>query len=208
MTQFDDYGKSPFHSACKFGFLNIIQFFFQQGVDLYFRTNDADENTGFDVACKNGKLEVIQFFLENGFDINTTDQNGNTCLHKACSGYHPDYDVIQYLLKNGFKNINKKNDYEDGTTALDNLLHIPDGIDSINMRCVFVLIEAGGDCAPHNSRYLIHELRKRIIEITDMRNAIYEKWHDSLAREVVHFVMDPFTETSLENLTNFISAHE
>lgn len=57
-------GITILHLACEKGFLPIIEFLSQNGVDL--NAKNADNETPMHMAARNGHANVIKFLLEKG----------------------------------------------------------------------------------------------------------------------------------------------
>jgi hypothetical protein len=112
--------------------------------------------------------------------------------------------MIQFLLP-GFHGINKR--VFMNLTGLEILIkkrYYYAGVERF-MPCILLLIEAGAEL---NNNYIFEELifaiQNRIIEITFMKEIIFEKWTVRIAQTITDFTMDPFTNTSLENLSQVL----
>jgi len=197
----DNNGSTGFHWACCKGKLNVVQFLLQAGFNMNAVANVG--STGFHVACRCGHLNIVQFLIQHGFDWNVVDNDGTTGFHGACSDGN--LNVVQFLLQRGFKNINKVD--SNGKTGLEWLIHQRYRInDNENLiLCVLLLIEAGAECSKIDVfEELIIALQNRIIEITLIKEIIFEKWTGRIARVVTDFTMDSFTNTSLQNLSQLL----
>ena len=96
-------------------------------------------------------------------------------------------------------------------TALDVLIEsqydYPD--DELFFPCLLILIEAGAELSETDifeELTLMSTIQNRIIEITFMKKYIFEKWTGRIAQLITDFTMDPFTNMSLRNLSNFLDA--
>jgi len=71
--------------------------------------------------------------------------------------------------------------------------------------CILFLIEYGShldeNCV---SEKLILAIQNRIFEITFMKETIFQKWTGRIAQAITDFTIDPFTNTSLQNLCQFL----
>jgi len=80
-----------------------------------------------------------------------------------------------------------------------------DGDDELFMTCILLLIEAGAEL---NENYvfegLIPAIKNRIIEITYMKKIIFGKWTERIAKVITDFTMEHSTNTSLQNLSQFL----
>merc|ERR1712034_76923 len=197
----DNLGRTGFHKACRYGNLNVVQFLVRQGFDMNIRNNNG--STGFHFACFNGKLNVVQFLVQQGFDINVRNNDGNTGFHYAC--FCGRLNVVQFLLQQGFDGINERDG--NGVTRLEVLIkeryHLSNN--ELLMPCILLLIEAGAEL---RESYVFEELpsaiQNRIIEITFMKEIIFEKWTGRIAQAITDFTMHSFTNTSLQNLSQFL----
>jgi len=189
--------KLAFHNACSFGHLNVVQLFLRKEFDMYI--SDDAGTTGFHFACCGGNLNVVQFLVQQGFDMNVHDNYGSTGFYLAC--FNGKLKVVQFLLQQGFENINKLG-FGD-KTGLEMLIaqqwNCSD--DELFMPCILLLIESG---AKLNKHYVFEELisaiQNRIIEITFIRQTIFEKWTGRIAQAIADFT----TNKSLQNLTQVL----
>jgi len=139
----------------------------------------------------------------SGFDMNTTDYYGRTGFIWACNAGN--LNIIWFLLHHGFKNINE---FSIERTGLDVL--IDNRCDFSNhelyMPCVLLLMEVGGEVSEEHDVFeeLISAIQNRIIEITFTKKIIDKKWTGRIAELITNFTMEPFTDISLQNLSNFL----
>jgi ankyrin repeat protein len=163
-----------------------------------------DGFTGFHVACINGNLKVAEFLVQQGFDMNAGDHHGCTGFIVACAAGN--LSIIWFLLHHGFKNIN---DFSIDMTALDILIdkRFDFSNDELYMPCILLLIEAGGEVSEEYDDFeeLNSAIQNRIIEITVIKKNIDKKWTGRIAQLINDFTMEPFTDTSLQNLTQFLN---
>jgi len=196
----DHGGSTGFHDACLDGKLNVVQFLVQQGFDM--TAGDDGGKTGFHDACLNRSLNVVQFLVQQGFNMNIGDDDGCTGFHFAC--LNGSLNVIQFLVQQGFEGID---DIYFDDTGLEMLIsqryHLSD--DELFMPCILLLIEAGARCnAIDVFEELISAIQNRIIEITFMKEIIFKKWTGRIAQAITDFTMDPFTNKSLQYLSQFL----
>ena len=197
----DNIGRTGFHFACIGGNLNVVEFLVHQGFDM----NVADNcgNTGFHLACINGNLDAVQFLVQQGFDMNVGDDHGTTGFHYAC--FCGRLNVVQFLVQQGFDGINELD--VNGETRLEILIkerfHLSE--DELFMPCILLLIEAGAELdESYVFEELISAIQNRIIEITFMKEIIFEKWTGRIAQAITDYTMHSFTNTSLQNLSQFL----
>jgi len=200
----DNDGNTGFHQACYNGCLNVIQFLLQQGFDWSVRDNNG--RTGFHDACFSDNLNVVQFLVQRGFDWNVVNNLRRTGFHLACiSG---NVNVIRFLLQHGFKGINELDLF--GEIGLKILIEQArydfDHYERI-IPCVLLLIEAGSTLLVENAVFeeLHSAIQNRIIEITFMKEIIFEKWTGRIAQVITDFTMEAFTDKSLQNLSQFLN---
>jgi ankyrin repeat protein len=77
--------------AAKFGYLEIVKYFHQNGVNI-----SADNNCAFESTIRNGHLEVVKYFHENGANIKTVDSFA--IIWADYNGY---FDIVNYFCENG-----------------------------------------------------------------------------------------------------------
>jgi len=203
MNVSDNNGRTGFHDACIYGNLDVVQFLVQQGFDM--NISDDNGDTGFHLACGYGNINVVQFFVQQGFDINISDYIGSTGFHYAC--HNGNLDVVQFLVQQGFDGINELDG--NGETRLEILIKERSRLsdDERYIPCILLLIEAGAEM---NEKYVFEELtsaiQNRIVEITFMKEIIFEneKWTRRIAQAITDYAMDSFTNTSLQNLSQFL----
>jgi len=193
----DNSGKNGFHLACGRGNLDVVQFLVEHGFDMNVSSNDGC--TGFHLACRNGRLNVVAFLLQNGFDMNIGNDIGETGFHRAC--HNGSFNVVQFLVQRGFEGINQLNVH--GETGLTKLIRSRWLFSQSKpfIPCLLLLIESG---AQVDENYLFEELisaiQIRIMEITFMKQTIFEKWTGRIAQAITDFTISPVTNTSLQNL--------
>ena len=198
----DNIGRTGFHFACIEGNLNVVEFLVHQGFDMNIGGANLG-STGFHWACSNGRLNVVQFLVQQGFDWNIRDNDGRTGFHYAC--FIGRLNVVQFLVQKGFDGINDLgfND-ETGLIRLMNQRYSLSD-DKLFMPCILLLIEAGAEL---DENYVFEELtsaiQNRIIEITFMKERIFEKWTGRIAQAITDYTMHSFTNTSLQNLSQFL----
>jgi len=137
--------------------------------------------------------------------MNFSDNNGYTGFHCACS--FGKFDVIKFLVQHGFEGINEIN--INGKTGLEMLIadtyEYGDIDNEIFIACVLLLIEAGAELNKNDIfDELIFAIKNRIIEITFMKEKIFEKWTGRIAQAITDFAIDSFTNTGLQNLCQYL----
>jgi ankyrin repeat protein len=199
----DNLGTPGFHYACRNGHLNVVHFLVQKGCDWNVRDNRG--YTGFHSACRNGHLNVVQFLVQKGCDWNIRNNFGNTGFHLACD--NGNLNVVQFLVQHGFEGINEPNFH--GTTGLQSLIeqrYEPFFFNNEHfMSCLLLLIESGAQMKKNDVfRDLISAIQNRIIEITFMKETIFEKWTGRIAQAITNYAIHPFTNASLQNLSQIL----
>merc|ERR1712096_268187 len=197
--------NTRFPVVCLHGNLNVIQFLLQQGFDMNLGANNGF--TGFHVACINGNLKVAEFLVQQGFDINTIDNHGCTGFIVASAAGN--LNIIWFLLHHGFKNINGFSTGSD-MTGLDILIdkRFDDfSNDELYIPCILLLIEAGGEVSEEYDDFekLNSAIQNRIFEITFIKKTIDKKWTGRIAQLITDFTMEPYTNKSLQNLSQFLN---
>jgi ankyrin repeat protein len=205
-------GGKGYHLACSSGNVNIVHYFIQNGFDI--NTVDDGGCTGLHYACSNctkGAYKVVQYLVRNGCDMNAVDHVGETAFHNACSNcFDGNLSTIQFLLNAGFDRLNQKN--LNGETGLMLMLLNPIGIyQSVqageeDLLPIVILLEAGAEF-PQNETIPFQmkgAVQNRIIEITFIKDKIFEKFTERIAQVILDFTMQPFRNTSLQNLSNFL----
>lgn len=189
--------KFTFH-----GTLNVVKFLLEEGFDMYL--GEKNGLTGFHGACAGGNLKAVQFLVQQKhFDMNTVDNNGKTgFILAAVAG---NLNIIWFLLHHEFTNINE---FSIGSTGLDILIDERSDYlnDELYMPCVLFLIEADGEVSEDHvlSEELISVIQNRITEITFLKKIIDKYYTERIAQLITDFTMEPFTDISLQNLSNFL----
>ena len=194
--------KLSFHKACEQGNLKVVKVYLARlGFDMNVRDNNGI--TGFHGACHYGNLNVVQFLVQQGFDMNVGDMNGTTGFHWACR--FGNLNVVQFLLQQGFEGINEP-DFT-GDTGLELLVEQRRNLSNneLFMPCILLLIESGAQMNENDVfQDLISAIQNRIIEITFMKEIIFEKWTGRIAQAITDYAIHPFTNTSLQNLSQIL----
>jgi ankyrin repeat protein len=111
----------PFVFACRFGHLDIVQWWkqeYQPDLNLSTHRDGKTGGTGLHLACTHGHVAVVQYLCEVFPKLSLPeipDKNGNSPLHLACAanGDHTDNDkyqeVIEYLIRNVQVNVHARN---------------------------------------------------------------------------------------------------
>jgi hypothetical protein len=74
-----------------------------------------------------------------------------------------------------------------------------------HLPCLVLLVESGAKLDKSDIfEELICGSQNRIIEITFLKQTIFEKWTGRIAQIITDFTIDPFTKTSLQNLSEFV----
>jgi len=155
------------------------------------------------LACLYENLNVVKFLLQEGFDMNIGDNDGKTGFHLACLGGN--LNVLQFLLQQGFKHFNELDG--DGMSPLASLICARHSVrdDELFMQCVLLLIETGAELdGDYVFGELISAIQNRIVEITFTKEIIFKKWTGRIAQAITDFTIDPYTNTSLQNLSQFL----
>jgi len=210
MNTVDDNGLTGFYCACSHGHLNVVQFLVEKNCDM----NGCKYGyTVFHVACSNGHLNVVKFLLQEGFDMNIVSNHGHTGFFEAC--HSQKLNVLQFLLQKGFEGINQRyfnpmNSIE--MTGLEMIIQRQCDVstDEYRIPCILCLIEAGAQCNINDDYVegitLALHVQNRIIEITLMRETIFENCTGRIAQAITEFTMESFTTTSLQNLAQFLDS--
>ena len=130
-------------------------------------------------------IEVSTFlFVENGVKTITIDRIVKQ-LHtskRTIYNHFEDKTALEILIGN-------QKSYADGNNFLPYIL---------------LLIEAGAELNANDVFEELHfAIQNRIIEITLMKDTLFEKWTGRIAQAITDFTMDPFTNTSLQNFEQF-----
>jgi hypothetical protein len=198
-------GQTIFHFACCSIKDNVkfLKWLIKQGSEIK-HLSDGSWN-GFHYACSSGNFNIAKFLVEKGvFDINQTNTWGMTGFHYICKGY-PNLEIIQYLIHKGC-DINLTDEH--GCTALEifNSFILSDNateeeINTIYL-CMLFLIENKGQISDKQVYDLSSEVRlaikNRLVEITYMKNQIFETFTEHVAQVICDFTMLPITNISLQ----------
>lgn len=135
------------------GYLEVVKYFHQKGVDIA-----SHDNLAIVWAAKNGHLETVKYLYENGADIRVDD---HAAIRHAAGDNH--MEIVKYLYENGLNITAKDNSavlwaaegnhfemvkylYENGAdiTARDNLI-IMRAAENGNLEMVMYLHRKGAD---------------------------------------------------------------
>jgi len=159
------------------------------------------------MGCGNGNLKMVQFFVEKGFDMNDRSNQfygGNTGFRLAC--YNGRLNVVKFLVQQGFEGINEPDSH--GNTELKLLIRKRYLLSNneLFMPCILFLIESGAQMNENDVFEDLHSaIQNRIIEITFMKETIFEKWTGRIAQAITDYALHPFTNTSLQNLSQILN---
>ena len=95
----DSEGNTPLHYACRYPYVEIVQFLIDHNCDQTI-TNNAGE-LALHLACQNS-LAITQMLTK--CDVNTLTFNGNAPLHLACSNWKES--IAVYLIKEAKCDVN------------------------------------------------------------------------------------------------------
>jgi len=94
----------------------------------------------------------------------------------------------------------------DGRTGLKMMIRRYNSLGAGNFSsCALFLIEAGATLNENDVfEELISAIQNRIIEITFTKQILFKKWTGRVAQVITDFSMEPYTSTSLQNLTQIL----
>ncbi len=113
--------------------------------------------------------------------------------------------MVQFLLQQGFEGINEP--VFDSNNGLQQLIKNRRRLSNneLFMPCILLLIESGAQLNKHDLfEELISAIQIRHIEITFMKQIIFEKWTGRIAQAITDYTIHPFTNTSLQNLSQIL----
>ena len=94
----DDDGWTVLHSAAKSGDIQILQYFIENGSNVFSQTKVSQNS--LHLAAENGHLKLCKRLLQDfNFDIHARDDNGWTVLH--CAVKSGDLELLQHFIENG-----------------------------------------------------------------------------------------------------------
>jgi ankyrin repeat protein len=127
------FNHTPFETAIKSGYLDVIKVFVEKGADA--KAADKDGYTPLHWAAEKGHLDVVKYLVEKGADAKAADKDGYTPLHMAAV---QDYlDVVKYLVEEKGADVKAANN--DGNTPLHRAARYG------NLDLVKYLVEKGAD---------------------------------------------------------------
>ncbi|WP_341761278.1 ankyrin repeat domain-containing protein [Candidatus Tisiphia endosymbiont of Thecophora atra] len=103
---------NPLHAAAYYGYLDIMEFLLEQGIDIDVKSDNGD--TPLLIAALTGNLKVMKFLVEKGADVTIKNKEGLSVLHIAAQR-NVAVSTIKFLVKEG-ADINAQDKY--GTTPL------------------------------------------------------------------------------------------
>ncbi|KAF2998803.1 hypothetical protein E8E13_001125 [Curvularia kusanoi] len=111
----DKFGRTPLHTASKYGYPDVVQFLLSEGAAvnepaksghtalLYILYCNSDEESYFlskgAPPAENYELELAKILLDHRADINVAPPDGETVLHGAAR--LDDAELIRYLVEHG-----------------------------------------------------------------------------------------------------------
>ena len=97
----DNVGQTAFHSACRWGSINVVKMIIENPTTLSIDFN-AKENAGqtaFHLACKFDHFSVTKMIIGNSailsIDLNAKDNEGLTAFNRVCN-----HGMIKMISKN------------------------------------------------------------------------------------------------------------
>ena len=92
-----EYNNTPIHYAARRGYIELVQFFLEQGADI----NDVGTEgwTPLHMAGREGHTKIVQLLLERGASVNVKSNQGETPLQLAIQKGHED--VAALLRQHG-----------------------------------------------------------------------------------------------------------
>jgi ankyrin repeat protein len=205
----NSYNETLFHVACCSPKDNVqfLKWLLKQGSDMNFV--DGNGCNGFHNACLYGNLNIVKCLVEKGVDIKLTNFHGNTAFIYSCleSWEESKLDIIQYLLQKGI-DVNLPGSCDE--TGLQILIdHLSTSKYVLRSLCILTLIEHGEVSLDEDiSSDLLLLIKQRIVEITFMKDHIFQIFEEPVAETIIDFTMLPIQNTSLQNLLNFLDKFE
>jgi hypothetical protein len=201
--------QSLFHVACTSPKDNVkfLKWLIQRGSDM----NLVQQHgwNGLHYACFHGNLNIVKFLVEKGIDINQTTSWGMTGFDISCDN-NPNLEIMQYLFCEGY-DINRPDD--DGLTVLeclDSSIHscLTEQKTNTFCLCILFLIEQGGRISDEQLGDFSSEVRlaikNRMIEITCMKDQIFERFTEPVAQIISDFTMLPITESTFQTILQIL----
>ncbi len=111
LNSIDQTGYSLLHLAAYRGYMDIVQYLVENGLDTNVRS--GGNSTPLHGAGVYGHLNVVKYLVENGAEVDTPNQGGYTPLLSSAAGGHG-Y-IVHYMIGKG-ANVNAKN--QQGINAL------------------------------------------------------------------------------------------
>ena len=137
----DDDEWTVLHHAALSGNLEFVQYFIQNGSDVFSKTKD--DKTVLHLAAKNGYLRMCMALLQNySLDVNSMDDDGWTVLH--CAVRSGNLELFKYLIEKGSEIDSKTKDHS-------SCLHIAAWNGSFNI-CKVLLEEYSFDIHERNEK--------------------------------------------------------
>ncbi|WP_375330989.1 ankyrin repeat domain-containing protein [Candidatus Tisiphia endosymbiont of Oplodontha viridula] len=103
---------NPLHAAAYYGYLDIMEFLLEQGIDIDVKSDNGD--TPLLIAALTGNLDGMKFLVEKGADVKIKNNEGFSVLHIAAQR-NVAVSAIKFLIKEG-ANINAQDKH--GSTPL------------------------------------------------------------------------------------------
>ncbi len=85
VTEKDNSGDQPIHSAAKSGCRDLLDMLQKEGVEIC--TSGHQGNKVIHYACKFGRFELVQFLVKKGCPVGLRNNLKETPLHLAAAHY-------------------------------------------------------------------------------------------------------------------------
>ena len=95
--ELDSEGSSPFHIACSYRSVEVVEAMYEHGADV--NTHSLNGNTPLTNATFKDNLAVVEFLLSKGANINESDQSGDTALH--LTSFNSCSNILEFLVGQG-----------------------------------------------------------------------------------------------------------
>ncbi|WP_341755628.1 ankyrin repeat domain-containing protein [Candidatus Tisiphia endosymbiont of Ptychoptera albimana] len=89
---------NPLHAAAYYGYLDIMEFLLEQGIDIDVKSDNGD--TPLLIVALTGNLEGMKFLVEKGADVTIKNNEGFSVLHIAAQR-NVAVSAIKFLVKEG-----------------------------------------------------------------------------------------------------------
>ncbi|XP_072387018.1 uncharacterized protein [Diabrotica undecimpunctata] len=94
----NSYGNLPIHIATEYGYVEIVKYFFENGIDVDIR-NESSGMTPLHMAACGGYIEIVDYLLLNNANVRLKDCQNRSSIHHGVLGGNAK--IVRGLIEKG-----------------------------------------------------------------------------------------------------------